>query len=150
MAITKEEILMGRDKTHASEYTKEVSDNIDKLLVAMNVIRKAYGKPMKVSSGWRPVGINANIKGAAKSSSHTVGMACDIRDTDGTLWNWCLQNLQLIKDCGLYLEDRRWTPNWVHFQTRKVSSGNRIFRAFAGEPPHPTIWDGKYDKKFND
>ena len=33
--ITKDEILMGRDKKYPEEYTKEISDNIDKLLKAI-------------------------------------------------------------------------------------------------------------------
>jgi hypothetical protein len=149
MAITKNELLMNRDKTHATEYTQEISDNLDKLLIAMNKVRTAYNKPMNVSSGWRPAAINAGIQGAAKKSNHMIGLACDIRDADGQLWKWCLDNLQLLKDCGLYLEDRRWTKTWVHFQLKSPASGNRIFRAYASEPPNPELWDGVYDKKFN-
>lgn len=149
MAITKNELSMGRDKQYPQEYTKEISDNLDKLLISMNIIRKAYNKPMKITSGWRPVAVNAGIAGAAKKSNHTTGLACDVQDSDGSLWKWCLENLQLLKDNGLYLEDKRWTKGWVHFQIKAPASGNRIFRAFATEPPHPELWDGKYDKKFN-
>jgi len=149
MSITKNELTMGRDKQFPEEYTKEISDNLDKLLISMNKIRTAYNKSMQVSSGWRPVAVNAKIAGAAKKSNHTLGLACDVKDSDGSLWAWCLENLQLIKDCGLYLEDKRWSKTWVHFQNKAPASKKRIFRAYAGDPPNPEMWDGIYDSKFD-
>ena len=69
--ISRDEILMGRDKQAPLTGLMEV--NLRKLLQAVNKLRAAYGKPMIVSSGYRPAAINATIPGAAKKSNH---MAC--------------------------------------------------------------------------
>lgn len=128
MSITKVEILMGRDRQYASDYTAEVSNNLDKLLVHLNKFRKAYGKPMKVSSGWRPPSVNASVKGAAKRSNHMLGLACDFSDPDGSLAAWCLNNLKVLEDCGLYLEDPGHTKGWLHLQCVPPGSGRRVFK----------------------
>lgn len=147
--ISKDELLKGRDKQYPSDYTSEVSSNLDKLLIPLNKIREAYGKPMSVSSGWRPPAINGATPGAAKASKHMIGLACDIVDSDGSVMKWVLQNLQLMKDLGIYLEDFRWTPNWVHFQLGAPGSGKRIFVPSSAPAQSPSKWDGHYDSKFD-
>jgi uncharacterized protein YcbK (DUF882 family) len=126
--ISKQEILMNRDKQYPNEYTKEVSDNIDKLLIALNKFRVIYGKPMTVSSGWRPEAVNASISNAAKKSNHVKGLACDFKDGDGELDKWCMTNLKVLEDCGLYLEHPDATLGWCHLQCVPPKSGNRVFK----------------------
>lgn len=151
MTITKSELLDNRDKTFASEYTEDISDNLDALLIPMNEVRKIYGKPMTISSGWRPRSINGMTMNAAPNSAHMTGEACDVKDIDGKLRDWCLANLGLLKQLGLYIEDFRFTPTWVHFSTRKPASGKRIFVPSKGLPPAPQRWpDPRYDSKFDD
>ncbi len=147
--ITKKELLQGRDKTFADKYTHEISANLDLLLEAVNVVRAKYGKPMYVSSGWRPRAVNASLANAAPRSNHMVGLAVDFKDPDGALWEWCLDNLALLKQLGLYLEDKRWTRGWTHFQLIRPASGKRIFVPSKGLAPHPALWDGQYDKRFD-
>jgi hypothetical protein len=147
--ITKDELLQGRDETFKDEYTDAISDNLDILLQKINVIRAAYAKPMRVTSGWRPASINGMIKGAAPKSNHMIGCAVDISDSTGALWQWCLDNLDLLKATGLYLEDRRWTPTWIHFQTVRPNSKKRIFRPSEALPTAPNLWDGKYNSKYD-
>lgn len=153
MAITKDELLMGRDKTHPKEYTKEISDNLDKLLAAINQVRATYGKPMRVTSGWRPPSINGSVPGAAKKSNHMLGLAVDISDKDGKLREWVLANLDLMGKLGIYMEDFRWTPNWVHFQVKPPASGKRIFIPYADTVKNPmtapSAWSGKYDARHD-
>lgn len=126
--ITRDEVLMGRDKQYPADYTKEVSDNIDKLLIALNKLRKAYGKPMTVSSGFRPPSINAATAGAAKRSNHMLGLACDFKDADGELDKWLMANLKLLEEIGLWLEHPDATKGWAHVQIVPPRSGNRVFR----------------------
>lgn len=141
---------MGRDKLFPAEYTDEIDRNCDEFLEVFNKVRAAYNKPMTVASGFRPPSVNAGTANAAPNSAHCIALAIDIRDTDGALWNWCLQNLQLMKDLGFFLEDRRYTPSWVHFGLLKPASGKRIFIPSKGLPPAPTIWNGQYDSKFDE
>lgn len=149
MPISKDELLKGRDKQYASEYTQEISDNLDALLIPMNKVRDAYGKPMTVNSGWRPAEINAATVGAAAKSKHMLGLAVDIGDADGALKTWVLANLDLMKQLGLFFEDFRYTGSWVHFQNVPPTSGKRIFKPFSSPAPNPERWDGKYDPGFD-
>lgn len=151
--ISKSELLQGRDLSFPQDYNDTISDNLDSLLVALNMVRTAYAKPMKVTSGWRPASINGMIKGASIKSNHIVGLACDFLDTDGSLFKWCVENLQLLKDNKIYLEDARWTrtatSGWVHMQLVRPSSGKRIFVPNQSLCPYPKFWDGKYDTKWD-
>lgn len=149
MSISKDELLKGRDQQYANDYTQEISDNLDKLLIPLNKIREAWGKPMIVNSGWRPPSVNAGTVGAAAHSKHMEGLAADISDIDGSLWTWVLENLQLMKDLDIFMEDRRWTPNWVHFGLGQPGSGKRIFVPSSNPPASPDSWDGEYDHGFD-
>lgn len=149
MAISKEELLKGRDIQYPDDYTQEISDNLDKLLIPLNIIRDAWGKPMLVTSGWRPPSINGSTPGAAPHSKHMLGLAADIADPDGSLWAWVLENLQLMKDQDIFLEDKRWTKGWVHFGLGQPSSGKRIFVPSAARATDPNAWDGIYDHSFD-
>ena len=126
MAISRDEVLMGRDKKYP--LTPEMEQNLQKLLVALNKFRQIYGKSMVVSSGYRPAAINANVPGAAKKSAHMSCEACDFRDTDGSLDKYCMDNLYILEQCGLYLEHPSATPGWCHLQIRRPGSGNRVFK----------------------
>lgn len=146
--ITKDELLMGRDETFKDQYTQQISDNIDHLLDVMNIVRAEYGRPMRVTSGWRPATVNKSTAGAAPNSAHMTGEAVDISDGSGALRLWVLDNLELLTDLGLFMEDFNWTPNWVHFGIRKPGSGKRIFVPQKGLPP-VNVWDGRYDSKYD-
>jgi uncharacterized protein YcbK (DUF882 family) len=117
---------MDRDKI--APLTPELEANLDKLLKALNKLRATYGKPMYVSSGYRPAQINENVKGAAKKSNHMLCLACDFADKDGELDKWCLANLDKLEEYGLYLEDPAFTPNWCHLQVVPPKSGKRVFK----------------------
>lgn len=150
MHISKDEILMGRDKKYPKDYSSQISDNIDQLLIPINKIRDAYGYSMIVASGWRPPAINLSTPGAAAHSKHMIGLAVDIQDTNGALMKWVLQNLQLMKDLNIFIEDFCYTPNWVHLQLGKPTSGKRIFIPNSTRSPAPHKWNQTYDKQYDE
>lgn len=118
--IRKDEILMGRD----AEYplSDQFLVNLDQLLVAVNALRTLYGKPMYVSSGYRPGKYNV-AAGGASNSSHLSCQAVDFRDGDGAIKTFCTP--KILEQCGLYMEDPKHTPTWCHVQVRPTA--NRIF-----------------------
>jgi hypothetical protein len=124
--ISRSEILMGRDKQYPLNGILEV--NLEKLLKAVNKFRAVYGKPMRVSSGYRPAAINATVKGAAKKSNHMKCLAVDFVDRSGKLAEYCLNNLKLLEEFGIWLEDPAFTKGWVHMQVVPPRSGNRVFK----------------------
>lgn len=64
------------------------------------------------------------------NSKHLDGKAIDIADPKGELAVWIKEHQDLLADAGLYIEDPTETPGWIHFQTEKPASGNRIFKPF--------------------
>lgn len=120
--ITRREI-----NSHGYPETQEQQLNIDVLLERMNKLRTAYGKPMIVTSGLRSREDQIRINSHAPNSNHTKGAAVDILDTDGTLKIWVLKNVERLEAIGLWCEDFRYTPNWVHFQIFAPPSQHRFF-----------------------
>jgi uncharacterized protein YcbK (DUF882 family) len=108
--------------------TQDQQANLELLHKAINKVRSAYGKPMVVTSGVRSVEDQMRINPKAPKSKHLLGLAVDILDRDGKLWAWCMDNLKLLEEAGLYLECKSATPSWVHFQASPPKSGRRIFR----------------------
>lgn len=117
---------MGRDKQYPLDGIMEA--NLEKLLRAINKFCAVYGKPLKVTSGYRPAAINATVKGAAKKSNHMACLAVDFADKDGKLAEYCLNNLKLLEEFGLWMEDPAYTKGWVHLQCVPPRSGNRVFK----------------------
>jgi uncharacterized protein YcbK (DUF882 family) len=125
--ISESEFWMGRE----ASATPEIRKNAEKLLIAINLIRDLYGKPMQVTSGFRPPEENAAAHGKTHSS-HLSGEACDFADNDSSLTKWCLLNLDILAQAGLYMESPIATHpvgknGWVHLQTRAPGSGKRVF-----------------------
>lgn len=125
--ISRNEVLMGRDKDHP--LTSELESNLNKLLTALNKFRKAYGKPMSVSSGYRPGTFNS-AAGGAKKSAHMECLACDFRDPDGSIDAFAIEcdKNGLLKQWGLWLEHPDHTKGWCHLDIR--DRGNRKSNVF--------------------
>ena len=106
--ITEQEILKGQP------CPPEFKKNLEELLKRLNKFREIYGKPLIVNSGYRSPEHNAKI-GGAKNSKHCQVMACDFKDVDGKLKEFCRANdYKVLKDCDLYMEDGTKTTTWLH------------------------------------
>jgi hypothetical protein len=80
-----------------------------------------------VNSGWRPASYNATVPNAAVLSKHITGEAIDVRDVEGMLDDWCVRNLEVLAEIGLWLEHPLSTKGWCHVQSVAPRSGNRMF-----------------------
>ncbi len=110
---------------------KSVTDSLQKLVDnILDPLREKYGKPIKISSGYRSPRVNS-IVGGAKNSQHLIGEAADIQAIDGN--NAALFNL--IKEMKLPFDQLIWeygtteNPAWVH-----VSFGSRNRRQILFVP----------------
>ena len=147
--ISKDEILIGRDKLYPNDYTKEISDNIDKILIPLNVVRQRYAKAMYVSSGWRPPSVNEKLSNAGAKSNHLKGLAVDFKDPDGKLRDWVIAHLEWLAGLGFYFEDFRWTPGWTHFQIVPPGSKRRVYIPSIAPARDPNAWSGQYNKALD-
>lgn len=57
--------------------TGVIVDNLSRLCILLEAIRKALGRPITITSGYRSPALNEAI-GGAKNSQHTLGCAADI------------------------------------------------------------------------
>jgi hypothetical protein len=124
--ISRAEVLMGREVEYP--LTPVLEKNLTVLLKALNIVRLAYGKPLYVTSGYRPGKYN-KAAGGALTSSHLTCEACDFEDRKRDFTKWCLLNIKVLENAGLYMESPLDASTWVHLQTRAPKSGNRVFRA---------------------
>lgn len=120
--ITLKEYLMGRDKDFPLDMLQ--AQNAADLLSRVNWLFGSLEIHAKVSSGYRPSAINKKI-GGAKMSTHTVCSGIDLHDPDGMLAAKMLDHLDLLEECGLWLENPRFTEKWVHLDIKQRK--NRIF-----------------------
>jgi uncharacterized protein YcbK (DUF882 family) len=115
----------------------ELEDNLLELLTKVNKIYDAYQIPLVVTSGYRSKEdqINIYIKKGVKDltkipmkSRHLTCEAVDLYDPKGQLQQWILKNRSLMEEIGLWFEDFKYTPKWVHAQTRPPRSGSLFFK----------------------
>lgn len=127
-------IYLGSKYFKTSEYLKDreieyplddvLKQNMKALLAKLDIVRLDWGKPLVISSGYRPGRYN-QVAGGAKNSAHLTCEAVDLVDSSGDLAAFLTEDKLVIY--GLYLENPVRTPGWCHLQTRAPKSGNRIF-----------------------
>lgn len=117
------DILMGRDREFP--LTGQMYVNVAMLRNRINPLLAAYGKLVKLTSGYRPGRYNLEAKGS-KTSPHLTCEAVDLYDPDGELAAWL--TIERLEEFDLYMEDPAHTKGWVHLQVRKTKSGKRIFK----------------------
>lgn len=90
----------------------------------LDPIREAWGKPIKINSGYRSKALNSKI-GGSKTSDHMLGRAADITAGSTTqnkklfdlILTLGLQYDQLIDEKGY---------KWIHISYRPVGNRNQI------------------------
>jgi len=113
--------------------------NVHSTLIKLNKLRDAYGKPLRVTSGYRSMAKHLAIYAAKgitdqskipMQSNHLKGLAADvvpIEDDIKHLQDWILDNVKLMEEIGLWFEDFSATPTWCHIQVVPPKSGKRFF-----------------------
>lgn len=109
--------------------TKEAEAHIRELAESLQSIREAFGKPIKISSGYRCATLNKAV-GGATSSQHMTGYAADIKPAAGTMaelkaaiLEWAKKNKYdqiIMEQC-----DKNGIPTWIHFGCRHATKGQR-------------------------
>ena len=139
--ITLESYWKGRDKEYADELTPEIMANADRMVELANelLVRAGRSDIHSVNSGWRPKSVNDVTANAASSSRHLTAEAVDLPDPDRTLAEWVVDNLDILREIGLWTEDPRWTPTWVHLQIVPPKSKKVVFIPSSAPPKDPSF-----------
>lgn len=145
--ITAKDVIdsSGKYPERSAFTTDEIMANAARLAAAYTRLETSFGRPIVLSSGFRPQHVNARIDGAATNSLHKLACAGDAEDPDRELAIFCLSDLKLLEHFGLYLEDPRYTRRrhpdtkawmfWVHLQIVPPRSGKRVFIPHDGPIP---------------
>lgn len=102
------------DKGIDNTPTEAVKANLTLLINnVLNPIRAAYGKPIRVSSGYRCAKLNAAVGGVA-NSQHLTGCAADLVPTSG---GSLADIFRAAVKCGCYdqlIIEHKNSTHWVH------------------------------------
>lgn len=110
--------------------TEIEKQNINDLVVnVLDPLREAWGKPIRITSGYRCPRLNEAI-GGVKNSQHKLGQAADLQPFDYSLMkefkafvrDWCKDKEfdQCIIESNSYAE-------WIHISYRKDNNRKKLF-----------------------
>jgi len=120
----------GIDNTPTPEHLENLKVVAEKIF---EPLRKRYGVPIGISSGYRSYALNKAVKGSS-SSHHCRGMALDIdadifgEITNKQIFDYIRENLeftQLIWEFGTDDE-----PNWVHAAYEPGNLKKEVLKAY--------------------
>lgn len=98
--------------------------------LAVNVldpIRAYYGRPMRVTSGYRSKQVNALVGGSAKSQ-HLLGEACDFT-IEGVSIEQVFMDIKAGKIKGLEYDQLIHEVGWIHISYREGKNREEALRA---------------------
>lgn len=113
--------------------TSDVRENLTRLVEKLlDPIREAWGKPIRVNSGFRGEMLNKAV-GGAKTSQHLLGEAADITVGDPARNRMLFDKIVDMQKAGLIQFDQLiWEkgsaagPDWVHISYRQGRNRNQI------------------------
>ena len=127
--------------------SREVEDNLIALVEnVLDPLRRQFGSPVKVTSGYRCKDVNKDV-GGTTGSQHLVGEAADIVAMSGKKSdNYVLGRLAVIRgnfDQIIFENVGRsdLLPEWIHISYRRVKSQNRgkILKKIKGTSGYLTV-----------
>lgn len=115
--------------------TAEVIGNAERLIEAVNKLASMSSATFLINpntktrvsgldyGGFRP----QSCEQGAPKSKHKQGLAVDLYDPTESIDDWCVLHLDLLKQCGIYIEHPSATRGWSHWSIIKPPSGRIVF-----------------------
>ena len=115
-----------------NQLTSEALANIEFLVKnLLQPLRNAFGKPIKITSGYRSTEVNKAV-GGSKTSQHTKGEAVDIVAEDNkALFDLIKNNFDFDQLIWEYGTDKQ--PAWVHVSIKKTGNRKQVMRAITNK-----------------
>lgn len=123
--ISASEYLMSRIKLE--DLPSDYVANMNTLIPRVNELLEHFSQYRQVNSGYRSQADQDRINPGAPHSKHLICAAVDLEDKDRALSKFCLNNLDLLKKIGLWMEDPGHTATWTHLQCIAPASGKIVF-----------------------
>lgn len=96
----------------------EVEQNIEELLEVLDGLREHYGKPIKITSGYRCAALN-KLVGGSPTSAHVIGYAADLQPVQGSFEEFKASVIDWLDKSGVKFDqciiERNKNTQWVHF-----------------------------------
>lgn len=118
------------DKKIDNKFDFEIVDNLLELCETfLQPFRDYYGKPIKVTSGYRSEELNKQLAGASNTSVHPLGLAVDILPASGDFKSFVGQIKAFIKEKNpafdQVLIEKSGSSQWVHIGIRNRKGQQR-------------------------
>lgn len=107
--------------------SNEVRDNLALMANKLNELERHGIYEFIPTSGYRTLEEQMVINPKALHSKHLIGMAIDILDEDGKVFDWVKEEENLLEKLGLWIEVPYTDPGHLHFQGLPPKSGKRFF-----------------------
>ena len=125
---------MTKSSSHPEVYnipSHEAIANLKRVCSWLEVLRKRYGKPIIINSGYRSPQLNKKI-GGVPTSNHLTGCAADIRVADmeqliryaAILLDYADESHQDFDE--LLIERNRYGAIWLHFAVRPKDNRRKV------------------------
>ena len=108
--------------------TEEQQSNLEELARRITLLEELMEEEFWVSSGFRSNMDQLRINPRSPKSAHTEGMAVDLYDVNGHIYDFLVNNPDMVIKFDFYIELKTYTPKYIHIQTRKTASGSRFFK----------------------
>ena len=96
----------------------EVEQNIEELLEVLDDLREFYGKPIRITSGFRCAELN-RLVGGSPTSAHVIGYAADLQPIQGSFEEFKALVIDWLDKSGVKFDqciiERSKSTQWVHF-----------------------------------
>lgn len=125
----------GIDNTPSPEHRA----NLEALIVnCLDPIRRIYGRPIIVSSGYRSEALNAIIPGASSTSQHCKGQAADLQPASGGSLEGLFRAAVQFGDFDQLIMEQRGASKWVHVSWRPNNRRHTILKIRDGQTTNIT------------
>ena len=96
----------------------EIEQNIEELLGVLDGLREFYGKPIRITSGYRCAELN-KLVGGSPTSAHVIGYAADLQPVQGSFEEFKASVIDWLDKSGVKFDqciiERNKNTQWVHF-----------------------------------
>ena len=92
-----------------------IKENLEKLIEFLNPLRKAWGSPIIITSGYRSLELNKILNGSS-TSAHCAGWAVDMVPQNGKIdeFKQFVRNYLKDKEFDQYIDEASSNSSWVH------------------------------------